>query len=215
MSPDYTLYLVTDRDLSRGRSLDQVVREAVEGGVRCVQIREKRCDTREFLHWARALLVLLRPLGIPLIVNDRVDVALAAGADGVHLGQQDMTLTDARRLGPSGWIIGVSAESVGAATRAEKDGADYIGASPVFSTPTKTDIASPLGLDGLRDLRVAVRVPLIGIGGIHAGNAREVIRAGADGVAVVSALMAAESPREAARMLRQELDLALVERRKK
>ena len=203
---DYAFYLVTDRALSRGRATAEIVRAAVTGGVTCVQLREKHCGTREFLEEARALRVVSRALGIPLIVNDRVDVALAVGADGVHLGQQDMPLADARRLGPPGWIIGVSAESPADAIRAEQEGADYVGVSPVFATPTKADAAPPLGLEGLRNIRAAVRIPLVAIGGIHAGNARAAIRAGADGLAVVSAIVSADSPREAAAILRREID---------
>ena len=205
---DYSLYLVTDRSLARGRASSDVVREAVAGGVTCVQLREKNCGTREFLEEARAFQAALRGTGVPLVVNDRVDVALAVDADGVHLGQQDMALADARRLGPPGWIIGVSAECVEDAIRAEREGADYIGVSPVFATPTKIDTARPLGLEGLRQMRAAVKIPLVAIGGIHAGNAREVIRAGADGLAVVSAIVSADSPREAARQLRREIEAA-------
>ena len=205
---DYSLYLVTDRSLARGRASSDVVREAVAGGVTCVQLREKNCGTREFMEEARAVRAATRALGVPLIVNDRVDVALAVGADGVHLGQQDMAIADARRLGPPGWIIGVSAETVADAVRAEKEGADYIGVSPVFATPTKTDAAPPLGLSGLRHMRAATKIPLVAIGGIHAGNARDVIRAGADGLAVVSAIVAADFPREAAGQLRQEIEAA-------
>ena len=202
---DYSLYLVTDRALARGRATAEIVREAVAGGVTCVQLREKNGGTREFLDEARTVQAALRGTGVPLLVNDRVDVALAVGADGVHLGQRDMPIADARRLGPSGWIIGVSAECVEDAIRAEQEGTDYIGVSPVFATPTKTDTALPLGLAGLRQMRAAVRLPLVAIGGIHASNAREVIRAGADGLAVVSAIVSADSPREAARQLRREI----------
>ena len=209
---DYSLYLVTDRALARGRPTAEIVHEAVAGGVTCVQLREKDCGMREFLAEARKLLAILRPLGVPLIINDRVDVALAAGADGVHVGQQDMPLADVRRLGPAGWIIGVSAESLDDAVRAEQGGADYIGVSPVFATPTKADHASPLGLDGLRRIRAAVRIPLVAIGGLHAGNAREVIRAGAAGLAVVSAIVAADWPRAAAAELRREIEAAKGER---
>ena len=205
---DYSLYLVTDRSLSRGRATVEIVRAAVAGGVTCVQLREKSCGTREFIEEARALVAVLRDAGVPLIVNDRVDVALAAGAAGVHLGQRDMALADARRLGPAGWIIGISAESVEDAIRAEKEGADYIGVSPVFATPTKTDTAPPLGLEGLRAIRAAVKIPLVAIGGIQMANARDVIRAGADGLAVVSAIASADSPQTAAAALRREIAAA-------
>ncbi|NLG35381.1 MAG: thiamine phosphate synthase [Lentisphaerae bacterium] len=198
--------LVTDRGLARGRPLAEIVCEAVAGGATCVQLREKTATTREFLEEARRVRAALQKSGVPLIINDRVDIALAAGAAGVHLGQQDMPAGDARRLGPPGWIIGVSAESVEDAIRAEAGGADYIGVSPVFATPTKTDTAFPLGLAGVRAIRAAVGIPVVAIGGIHAGNAGDVIRAGADGLAVVSALVAAESPRMAAEELRRAIE---------
>lgn len=204
--PYYLLQLVTSRSIASGRSLIDVVCEAVAGGVTCVQLREKECTTRDFLHEACLLIKLLKPLGVPLIINDRVDIALAAGANGVHLGQTDMPISHARRLGPPDWIVGVSAESIEDALRAEKEGADYIGVSPVFSTPTKIDTAPPLGLDGLRQIRAAVRTPLVAIGGIHCGNGREVVLAGADGLAVVSAIIAADSPRAAAVTLRYEIE---------
>ena len=203
---DYSLYLVTDRSLSRGRATVEIVREAVAGGVTCVQLREKSCSTQEFIAEAQKLHAVLQPLGVPLIINDSVEVALAVGSEGVHLGQQDMPIAEARKLGPAQWVIGVSAESLEDAISAEQAGADYIGVSPVFATPTKTDTVPPLGLEGLRAIRAAVRVSLVGIGGIHMENVQSVIRAGADGVAVVSAIVAADSPRQAAAELRQEIE---------
>ena len=202
---DYSLYLVTDRALSLGRSTVEVVRAAIRGGVSCVQLREKGCSTREFMDEARLLKALLAGTGVPLFINDRLDVALAVGADGVHLGQNDLAIADARRLVGNRMIIGISAESVADAVRAEAEGADYIGASPVFTTPTKTDTAPPLGLDGLRAIRRAVRLPLVAIGGIDADNAAQVLRAGADGLAVVSAIVSAPCPRTAAAVLRQRI----------
>ena len=201
------LHLVTDRSLSLGRSLVEVVQEAVAGGVTCVQLREKSCSTREFLQEAEQLKKLLQPLGVPLIINDRVDIALAIGADGVHLGQSDMPICHARRLLGPDCLIGISAESLDDALVAEQQGADYIGISPVFRTPTKTDTAPALGLEGLSRIRERVLIPLVGIGGINLANARQVIDAGADGVAVVSAVMAAESPRQAVATIRGVLDL--------
>ena len=202
---DYSLYLVTDRTLSLGRSTVEVVRAAIRGGVSCVQLREKGCSTREFMDEARLLKALLAGTGVPLFINDRLDVALAVGADGVHLGQNDLPIADARRLVGNRMIIGISAESVADAIRAEAEGADYIGASPVFTTPTKTDTAPPLGLDGLRAIRRAVQLPLVAIGGINADNAAQVLRAGADGLAVVSAIVSAPCPRTAAAGLRQRI----------
>ena len=202
---DYSLYLVTDRTLSLGRSTVEVVHAAIRGGVSCVQLREKGCSTREFMDEARLLKALLAGTGVPLFINDRLDVALAVGADGVHLGQNDLAIADARRLVGNRMIIGISAESVADAVRAEAEGADYIGASPVFTTPTKTDTAPPLGLDGLRAIRRAVQLPLVAIGGIDANNAAQVLRAGADGLAVVSAIVSAPCPRTAAAGLRQRI----------
>lgn len=202
---DYSLYLVTDRGLAAGRSTPDIVAAAVEGGVTCVQLREKDCPTREFIAQALAVRGFLKARGIPLIINDRVDVALAVGADGVHLGQSDMPLAMARAILGDTLLIGISAESVADAVAAEKGGADYLGVSPVFATPTKSDTAPALGLEGLRAIRRAVRIPLVGIGGLNRGNAGAVIEAGADGVAVVSAIVAATDPAQAARDLLQEI----------
>ncbi len=202
---DYSLYLVTDRSLSRGRTTCEVVKAAIAGGVTVVQLREKDCSTREFIAEARALKQLLLGTGIPLIINDRLDVALAVGAEGLHLGQQDMSIADARRLTGPDIVIGVSAESLDDALRAQADGADYIGISPVFATTTKKDAATPLGLEGIRRIRRAVNLPLVGIGGITLTNAAEVMLAGADGVAVVSAIVSAPCPRAAAAALKQRL----------
>lgn len=209
---DYSLYLVTDRDLSLGRSNLEIVASAIKGGVSCVQIREKKCPIRKYISEAKELKRLLTPHNIPLVINDRVDVAMAVQADGIHLGQTDMDITDARRIVGNEVIIGISAESLDDAIRAEKQGADYIGISPVFATPTKKDTAPPLGLKGVAEIRSRVAIPVVGIGGINSSNARDVIEAGADGIAVVSAIVATPSPEQAARKL---LQLILSARRKK
>lgn len=200
---DYSLYLVTDRGLAQGRSLVEIVGAAVRGGVTCVQLREKRCSTREFIQEARSLQPLLQHHRIPLIINDRLDVALAVGADGVHLGQSDMSLADARRLVGEKILLGISAENLDDAVAAEQGGADYIGISPVFATNTKGDAAAPLGLEGIRLIRRAVKIPLVGIGGINANNIRDILCAGADGGAVVSAIVAAPCPETAAAELKK------------
>ncbi|MCU0560591.1 MAG: thiamine phosphate synthase [Desulfobacterales bacterium] len=202
---DYSLYFVTDRGLSGGRATLDVVRAAVEGGVGCVQLREKACSTAEFIAQAAAIGGFLKSRGVPLFINDRLDVALAAGADGVHLGQKDMPLAMARAIAGRRLLIGVSAESVQDAVAAERGGADYVSASPIFATPTKTDTAPALGLEGLQAMRRRVNLPLIAIGGIHRGNAGEVIRGGADGVAVVSAIAAAAEPARAAQEILREI----------
>jgi thiamine-phosphate pyrophosphorylase len=200
---DYSLYLVTDRGLAKGRATLEIVKAAVEGGVTCVQLREKECSTREFIEQALAVKDFLQDRGVPLIINDRVDVALAVAADGVHLGQTDMPLKAAQKILGESMIIGISAESLEDAVEAEKGGADYLGVSPIYATPTKTDTAPPLGLQGLRAIREAVKLPLVGIGGLNRDNAAEVIRNGGDGVAVVSAIVAAGDPEAAARNLKQ------------
>ena len=207
--PDYTLYLVTDRSLSKGRATLQIVTAAVAGGATCVQLREKHCGTREFINEALALKPLLNAHNIPLIINDRLDVALAVGADGVHLGQTDMPIAMARKIAGSSLLIGISAESLEDALEAQREGADYIGISPVFATPTKIDTAPPLGLAGVSKIRAQVDIPMVGIGGINQDNAASVIAAGADGVAVVSAIVSAADPGTAAKSLKASIEQAL------
>jgi thiamine-phosphate pyrophosphorylase len=202
---DYSLYLVTDRRLAKGRTTLDIVRAAVRGGVTCVQLREKTCSTREFIAEALAIRDFLNARGIALIINDRVDIAQAVGADGVHLGQSDIPLDIARSLVGASMLVGISVESLDEAVQAEAGGADYLGISPIYPTPTKTDTAPPLGLQGLRAIRRAVNLPLVGIGGLNQQNAAPVIRHGADGIAVVSAIVAATDPEQAARQLRQEI----------
>lgn len=194
------LHLVTDAVQCGERGLLAVVQSAVRGGVTCVQLREKSLDTRAFVERARALKALLSPLRIPLLVNDRVDVALAAGADGVHVGQSDMAPQDVRRLLP-GALIGLSIESWQQMHEAERAPVDYYGISPVFATSSKADAAPALGLAGLQQLRRMTARPLVAIGGIQVGNVAAVMAAGADGVAVVSALCAADDPARAAQAL--------------
>jgi thiamine-phosphate pyrophosphorylase len=198
---DWGLYLITDRGLAGGRRIEDVVEAAVRGGVTAVQLREKDCCTRDFVELGRALARLLAPLGIPLIVNDRLDVALAIGAAGVHIGQRDMDYADARRLMGRDAAIGLSIETVEQARAAEALDADYLGVGPVFATATKPDAARALGLEGLARVRAVSRHALVAIGGIGVGNARQAMEAGADGVAVVSAICAAGDPEGAARDL--------------
>ena len=205
---DYSLYLVTDRGLARGRSTLEIVKAAVSGGVTCIQLREKDCSTLDFIEQALAVKDCLGARQIPLIINDRLDVALAVGADGVHLGQSDMPLEMAQKIAGPSMLIGISAESLQDAIEAENGGADYLGVSPIYATPTKTDTAPPLGLQGLREIKNRVKIPLVGIGGLNNSNAAEVIRNGADGVAVVSAIVAAEDPETAAMNLKQIINEA-------
>jgi thiamine-phosphate pyrophosphorylase len=202
---DYTLYLVTDRKLAGNRPIEQVVAEAIKGGVTIVQLREKDLGNEQFLQQARSLKSITDRMGVPLIINDRIDIAMACGAGGVHLGQNDMSCAEARAIAGKQLVIGISVSIPEEAILAEEAGADYLGVSPVFPTATKTDTSSPAGLDGLLAIRKAVRIPLVGIGGINESNAGEVIRAGADGVAVVSAVMAAHDPELAAMRIRSAM----------
>lgn len=205
---DWRLYLVTDRRMTESRPLEQVVEEAVRGGVTVVQLREKDADTRSFLQLAHRLKERLDPYGVPLIINDRVDIALACGAAGVHLGQQDMPPTTARALlGPDA-VIGLSIERMADLEAAQHEPVDYLGVSPIFSTPTKTDTISEWGLAGLRTVRAATERPLIAIGRMQPDNVSDVLAAGANGIAVVSAICAAPNPAAAAQQLRNLIDFA-------
>lgn len=186
------LYLVTDRSLSLGRSLEEVVSEAVAGGVTMVQLREKEASTGEFIELAYRLKKILEPHKVPLIINDRVDVALAVDADGVHIGQSDMPYEQARKLLGPHKIIGLSVENRNDLIKANELDVDYIGISPVYGTPTKTDTAEPFGLEGLKE---AVRIsmhPTVAIGGMNKTTATDVMATGCDGIAVVSAISSAK-----------------------
>lgn len=201
--PDLKLYLVTDRELSLGRSLEEVVSEAVAGGITIVQLREKDASTGEFVELAMRLKTILKPYGIPLIINDRLDVALAVDAEGLHIGQSDMPYEIARKLLGPDKIIGLSVENMDDLLKANELDVDYVGISPVYGTPTKTDTAEPFGLDGLKE---AVRLsmhPTVAIGGMNKSTAADVISTGCDGIAVVSAISSAENIREAASELKK------------
>jgi thiamine-phosphate pyrophosphorylase len=197
MMPISGLYLVTDRGLCGARSLEEVVRAALKGGATCVQLREKDVTTRFFLEEAGRLKKILSDFGAPLIINDRLDVAQAIGADGVHIGQDDMPYETARRLmGPKA-IIGLSVESWEDVERARDLDVDYLGVSPIFETLTKTDTKGSWGLEGLARIRAYTRLPLVAIGGLNASNAEAAVLAGADSIAVVSAICAAADPLKA------------------
>lgn len=187
------IYLVTDQAACKGKPLESIVSDAVKAGVACVQLREKHADTRCFLKRALSLKSILGPAKIPLIINDRIDIALAVRADGVHLGQSDMPYADARRLMGPDAIIGLSVETWEDVETAQNFSVDYLGVSPVFSTPTKTDTKAPWGLGGLEKIRRYSRHPLVAIGGLDTFNCQQVLRAGADGIAVVSAICSADN----------------------
>lgn len=207
-APDYSLYLVTDPVLCAARGVAETVRLAVAGGATVVQVREKDAELADFIAVARAVKAVLAGTGVPLVINDNIEVAQAVGADGIHVGQSDTPVAEVRAaLGPQA-IVGLSVETMAQAAEAEALPVDYLGVSPVFDTPTKTDTAPAWGLDGLSRLRAATSLSLVGIGGINAANTAEVVRAGADGVAVVSAICSAPDPEAAARDLIQQIENA-------
>jgi thiamine-phosphate pyrophosphorylase len=198
---DLSVYLVTDPGLCGPRGVDEVVRAAIGGGATVVQLRDPEAKTAALLERARALVALLRPAGIPLIINDRVDVALAARADGVHVGQLDMPVADARALLGPDRILGLSISTLAQLDRAELQFVDYLGVGPIFPTQTKPDARAPIFPSGLAAIVGRSDLPIVAIGGLNAGNAGEAIRAGAQGVAVVSAICAAPDPKRATRDL--------------
>ncbi len=193
-----SLYVITDRLLAGGRPLVQIVDQAIQGGATCIQVREKDMSTRDLYLLSLQLRELTRERNVSLIINDRLDIALAVEADGVHLGQDDLPAKVAGRIIPPDMILGVSAENVRQALEAQKSGASYLGVGAIYATSTKLDAGEPIGLKTLSDICKAVDIPVVGIGGIHAGNARHVIEAGAQGVAVISCILAAEQVVEAA-----------------
>jgi len=199
---DYSLYLVTDRGLLEGRDLIQEVKKAVNGGVSLVQLREKEADSREFYELALALKKELAARRVPLIINDRLDIAMAIEADGLHIGQEDLPLSAVRRITGPGFIVGISVGNLEQARRAEKDGASYLGAGPVFLTATKADAGEATGPEFIRVLKRECALPVIAIGGINEDNLAGIKAAGADGAAVVSALMGQNDIEAAARRLR-------------
>ena len=217
MPVDLRLNAIVDPERSGGRDLAELARLCAEGGATLIQLRDKRSETRAMVETARAIKKALAPLGVPLVINDRIDVALAANADGVHLGPDDMAAEDARRLlGPHA-LIGLSIKSAAAAEAAPVKLIDYVGSGGVYVTLSKQQKNAPIGPAGLARIIEVLRrrvpqLPVCGIAGIDAGNAAEVIAAGADGVAVISALSLAPDPAAAARTLRDIVDAMLAKR---
>lgn len=187
--PDYSIYLVTDDGCLQGRALLDCVREALEGGVTLVQYRAKTASSAEMYAEALQLKALCDSFNVPLIINDRLDIAMAVGAAGVHLGQDDLPCAAARKILGEDYIIGVSAHNPAEAKAALQSGADYLGCGAVFGTATKADVKK-LGTEGLEAICKAKGLPVVGIGGVTADNYREVRAAGADGAAIVSGILA-------------------------
>lgn len=216
MSVDLRLYAILDPAVAGGRSLGDIAK-LVAGSATLVQLRDKHGSTRQLVEEARELTMVLAPLDIPLLINDRVDVALAAEADGVHIGQDDMSPADARLLLGKTAIIGLSVKTVEQAKAAPLELLDYVGIGGVYGTTSKEDAKAPIGLSGFSAVVQAIRArdpkfPICGIAGINQTNAADVIMQGADGVAVISALSMAPDPASAARDLLSEVDAALAKR---
>ena len=201
------LYLATDPDLARGRNLAALVEAAVAAGVTLVQLRDKHADGARLDDSACRLRAITRSLGVPLIINDRVDVMLAADADGVHIGANDLPLEHVRRLA-AGRLVGYSVNTDDDLREAERHGADYIGVGPVFPTATKPDARPTMGLEGLRRFTAATALPAVAIGGISAANCAAAVQAGADGVCVISAILGQPDTAAAVRAFVQALDAA-------
>lgn len=204
MNFDYSCYLVTDSTLCPRERLPETAEQAILGGVTMVQLREKDCSGRAFYETALRLREITRHYGVPLLVNDRLDMALAIDADGLHIGQSDIPAAVARRILGAEKLLGVSAGTAAQARQAVADGADYLGVGAIFPTDTKTD-ADAVGTDGLRTIRAAADVPIIAIGGLNEKTLPLLAGTGIDGVAVVSAIVGQADPRAAARRLHETL----------
>lgn len=202
---DYSLYVIANQDLQKNRTIIEVIEEIIQGGATIIQLREKNLPTRTFFEEAQTIRKITKKAGIPLIINDRLDVALAVNADGVHLGEEDLPLKYARKIAPH-FIIGYSTDSIDQAREAEKDGANYLGVGSVFPTKTKIDAGMAIGTQKLEEIKRAVSIPVIAIGGITLENLPKVIQSGVDGVAVISAIISAESPFEATKKFRYVID---------
>ena len=205
----WRLHVLTDRKTSRGRSHLQIAEAAIAGGADVLQLRDKEASSARLYQEALQLRKLTRDAQVPFIVNDRLDIALAVDADGVHVGQSDLPASAVRKILGPGKILGVSVDTVEQAILAEKDGADYLGVGPVFEARgTKPDTGEPMGVDCIARIRRHCRLPIVAIGGITAENARKVREAGADAAAVISAIVSADDISEATRRLKRILDEA-------
>ncbi|HEX2148421.1 MAG TPA: thiamine phosphate synthase [Pseudorhizobium sp.] len=205
---DLSLYLVLDPVLCRQIGMVETAKLAVAGGVTIVQLRDKAADTVTMVDIGRALKAALAQTGVPLIINDDVDAAVAIGAEGVHVGQADLEVAKVRGRVPRDMILGLSVETVDLARAVDPQLVDYVGVGPVHATGTKPDHKAPIGFDGLRKAVAAAPVPSVAIGGLKAEHVAQVVRAGADGLAVVSAICGKEDPRAAARAIADEIERA-------
>ena len=205
---DLSLYLVTDNSYLKGRALTDIVREAIAGGVTMVQLREKEASSIEFYKKALAIKEITKAANIPLIINDRVDIALAVDADGLHIGQSDLPYAVVRKMLGYDKIIGLSVETIEQAKEANNLDVDYIGISPIFSTPSKTNTYASFGIEGIKKIASFTKHPAVAIGGINLSNAKEIMKAGANGIAVISAIIGDENPKEASKLLMNQIKLS-------
>lgn len=199
---DYSVYLVTDRRNKTDEEFLNIIEEAIKGGTTVVQLREKTASTKEFYELALKVKEITSRYDVPLLINDRIDIALAVDSEGVHIGQDDMPADIAREIIGEDMILGVSASTVEEAKKAEKDSADYIGSGAVFPTATKDD-ADSVSKDELKEIVDSIDIPVVAIGGITVENASTLKDSGIDGFSVVSAIMSADDPREASRKLKE------------
>lgn len=199
------LIVILDTDAVGDRDLMEIARAGLRGGVPAFQLRAKTRSARDMLELARTLVPELNAAGALFFVNDRMDVALSAGADGVHLGNDDLPLGAARIIAPPGFLVGRSVDNVDEARAAERDGADYVGAGPVYRTRSKADAGEIIHPDGIAAIASAVHIPVVGIGGIEIASARAVVEAGAAGVAVIGAVLGSVDPEAATRALMREI----------
>ena len=205
---DLSLYLVTDNSYLKGRALTDIVKEAIAGGVTMVQLREKEASSIEFYRKALAIKEITKAANIPLIINDRVDIALAVDADGLHIGQSDLPYAVVRKMLGYDKIIGLSVETIEQAKEANNLDVDYIGISPVFSTPSKTNTYASFGIEGIKEIASFTKHPTVAIGGINLSNAKEIMDAGANGIAVISAIIGDKKPKEASKLLMNQIKLS-------
>lgn len=202
----FSLYLITDRHQTGGRSLTDVVRQSLEGGVRAVQLREKDLSGASLYRLAAELRRLTSEFDARLIINDRLDIALAAEADGVHIGVNSLPVAAVRRVLGKGKFIGYSAHAIDEALRAQADGADFVTFGPVYPTPSKAEYGDPCGVKKLADVAFALKIPVIGLGGITEANITAALSANIQGIAVISAILAAADPRVAAASLLKKIE---------
>jgi thiamine-phosphate pyrophosphorylase len=194
---DFRLYLITDRKLFNAQcSLYLAIEDALKAGVKVIQLREKDLGPRDLLNMAYMMRDLTKQYNARLFINDRVDIALAVGADGVHLGQNSMSARPVRKISGNKLLIGVSTHGIDEAIEAEKDGADFITLGPIYQTPSKLKYGNPIGIDTLRKVKSKVSIPVLAIGGIKVDKVKEVTEVGADGIALISAILTAENIKE-------------------